>query len=119
MVLRKRRNRAEVSFDCPFETDEQIFEFEVEYEGPSPEQICDHHQRSARVMKSMEKLRPRLRRVLEMQLSENYSLREIALMLEVSEATVKSCLSRARAQLKRINSRGHQLQIGCKGLAAQ
>src|SRR6201996_5005402 len=45
MVLRKRRTRSEVSFDCPFETEEQTFEFEVEYEGPNPEQICDIQQR--------------------------------------------------------------------------
>jgi RNA polymerase sigma-70 factor, ECF subfamily len=113
MVLRKRRNRAEVSFDCPFEMEEQTCEFEVEYDGPSPEQICDHRQRCARVQRFMEKLRPRLRRVLEMQLSESYSIKEIALTLEVSEATVKSCLSRARAQLKRINMRAHQQRVGC------
>jgi RNA polymerase sigma-70 factor, ECF subfamily len=113
MVLRKRRTRAEVSFDCPFETEEQTCEFEVEYEGPSPEQICDHHQRCARVQRSMDKLRPRLRRVLEMQLSESYSIKEIALTLKVSEATVKSCLSRARAQLKRINARSLQPRLSC------
>jgi RNA polymerase sigma-70 factor, ECF subfamily len=112
MVLRKRRTRAEVSFDCPFETEEQTFEFEVEYEGPNPEQICDHHQRCARVQNSMVKLRPRLRRVLEMQLRES-SIKEIAVTLHVSEATVKSCLSRARAQLKRINTRAHATRANC------
>lgn len=113
MVLRKRRTRAEVSFDCPFETEEQTFEFEVEYDGPSPEQICDHHQRCARVQSSMVKLRPRLRRVLEMQLSERYSIKEIAVTLHVSEATVKSRLSRARAHLKKINSRALTTRVRC------
>jgi RNA polymerase sigma factor (sigma-70 family) len=65
-------------------------------------------------MKSMAKLRPRLRQVLEMQLTEKYSLREIALTLEVSEATVKSCLSRARAHLKRINSRDISNRLAVK-----
>jgi RNA polymerase sigma-70 factor (ECF subfamily) len=103
MVLRKRHARAEVSFDCPNETEERTTAFDVKDKGPSPEQICDHHQRCARVMTSMGKLRPHLRQMLEMQLSQNYSIREIAQAFGVSEAAVKSSLSRARARLRRAN----------------
>jgi RNA polymerase sigma-70 factor, ECF subfamily len=102
MVLRKRHARAEVSFDYPQETEEPMPSFEVEYYGPSPEQICDHQQQCARVRSSMEKLRPRLRQVVEMRLTQDYSIKEIATALEVSEAAVKSSLSRARAQLRQV-----------------
>jgi RNA polymerase sigma-70 factor, ECF subfamily len=102
MLLRKRNSRAEVSFDYPQETEERTLSFEVEYHGPSPEQICDHQQQCARVRSSMEKLRPRLRRVLEMRLTQDYSIKEIAHELAVSEAAVKSSLSRARSQLKQV-----------------
>jgi RNA polymerase sigma-70 factor (ECF subfamily) len=103
MVLRKRHARAEVSFDGPNETEERTMSFEVKDNGPSPEQICDHHQRCARVLSSMGKLRPHMRQMLEMQLSQSYSIREIAQAFEVSEAAVKSSLSRARARLRRAN----------------
>jgi RNA polymerase sigma-70 factor, ECF subfamily len=102
MVLRKRNARAEVSFDYPQETEERILSFEVEYHGPSPEQICAQQQQCARVRSSMEKLRPRLRRVLEMRLAQDYSIKEIAHELAVSEAAVKSSLSRARSQLRQV-----------------
>jgi RNA polymerase sigma-70 factor (ECF subfamily) len=101
MILRKRCARAEVSFDGPPEMEERIPGIEVKYNGPSPEHICDQHQQCTRVLRSMGKLRPALRQVLEMQLSQSYSIKEIAHTLEISEAAVKSRLSRARARLKR------------------
>lgn len=101
MILRKRRARPEVSYDVPPEMEEWIPGIEVKYNGPSPEHICDQNQQCARVLRSMGKLRPSLRQVLEMQLSESYSIKEIADALEISEAAVKSRLSRARAWLRR------------------
>jgi RNA polymerase sigma-70 factor (ECF subfamily) len=103
MVLRKRHARAEVSFDGPNETEERTMGIDVKDNGPSPEQICDHHQRCARVLRSMGKLRPHMRQMLEMQITQSYSIREIAQALGVSEAAVKSSLSRARARLRRVN----------------
>jgi RNA polymerase sigma factor (sigma-70 family) len=51
------------------------------------------------MLRSIWKLQPRLRQVIEMQMVENYSIREIAQALEISQAAVKSRLSRARARL--------------------
>jgi RNA polymerase sigma factor (sigma-70 family) len=48
---------------------------------------------------SIWKLQPRLRQVIEMQMMNDYSIREIAQALGISEAAVKSRLSRARARL--------------------
>jgi RNA polymerase sigma-70 factor (ECF subfamily) len=103
MVLRKRHARAEVSFDSPNETEERPSSFEVKDNSPSPEQICDHNQRCTRVLRSMGKLRPHMRQMLEMQLSQDYSIREIAQAFKVSEPAVKSSLARARARLRRAN----------------
>jgi RNA polymerase sigma-70 factor, ECF subfamily len=102
MILRKRRIRPEVSFDVENEMGEQISVFELRDNGPSPEHICDQHQQCARVLESIGKLRPRLRQVVEMRLSQNYSIKEIAFALEISQAAVKSRLSRARATLTRV-----------------
>ena len=99
MILRKRRNRPEVSFDRPNETEGESSGFEFKYTGPSPEHICVQRQRCARALRSIGKLQPRLRQVIEMQLKHSYSVKEIAQALEISEAAVKSRLFRARARL--------------------
>jgi RNA polymerase sigma-70 factor (ECF subfamily) len=99
MILRRRRVRAEVSFDAPNETEEEFPYFEFKDTGPSPEHICLHRQRYACMLRSIGKLQPRLRQVIEMQMMDKCSAREIAEALQISEAAVKSRLSRARARL--------------------
>jgi RNA polymerase sigma-70 factor, ECF subfamily len=99
MILRRRRTRPEVSFDNPNETEEGISGLEFKDAGPSPEHICVHRQRYAYMLRSIWNLQPRLRQVIEMQMTENYSIREIAEALGISEAAVKSRLARARARL--------------------
>jgi RNA polymerase sigma-70 factor (ECF subfamily) len=99
MVLRRRRMRPEVSFDSPSEREEAISGFEFKDTGPSPEHICVHRQRYACMLRSIWNLHPRLRQVIEMQMMDNCSIREIAEALEISEAAVKSRLCRARARL--------------------
>jgi RNA polymerase sigma-70 factor (ECF subfamily) len=99
MILRRRRTHAEVSFDNPSETEEASSVFEFRDAGPSPEHICVHRQSYACVIRSIWSLQPRLRQVIEMQMMGNCSIREIAQALKISEAAVKSRLSRARARL--------------------
>jgi RNA polymerase sigma-70 factor, ECF subfamily len=99
MILRRRRRRCEVSLDSPGEAEETLSCPEFRDSGPSPELICVHRQGYACVRRSIWKLQPRLRQVIEMQMKGNCSVREIAQALEISEAAVKSRLSRARARL--------------------
>jgi RNA polymerase sigma-70 factor (ECF subfamily) len=99
MTMRKRRARPEVSFDHPHEVDQDNSFLEFKDAGPNPEQICFHRQRCARVIKAIGKLQPRLRQVIEMQMRQSWTVREIARSLEISEAAVKSRLFRARARL--------------------
>lgn len=98
MILRRRRIRAEVSFDSPSETEEGSG-FEFKDSGPSPEHICVHRQGYACLRRSICNLQPRLRQVIEMKMTDKYSIREIAQTLEISEAAVKSRLARARTRL--------------------
>ena len=99
MILRRRRTRPEVSFDSPSETEEAISGFDFKDTGPSPESICVHRQKYAFMLRSIWNLQPRLRQVIEMQMRDKCSVREIAEALEISEAAVKSRLGRARARL--------------------
>jgi RNA polymerase sigma-70 factor (ECF subfamily) len=98
-ILRKRRTRPEVSFDRPSETEGDVSGLEFEDAGPSPEHICVHRQRCARVLRSIGRLQPCLRKVVEMQMMQRYSVKQIARELEISEAAVKSRLYRARLRL--------------------
>ncbi len=99
MILRRRRTRAEVSYDGPGETEDTILGFEFRDSGPSPEHVCVHRQSYACMLRSIWSLQPRLRQVIEMQMADSYSIREIAQALEISESAVKSRLARARARL--------------------
>jgi RNA polymerase sigma-70 factor, ECF subfamily len=99
MILRKRRMRSEVSFDHPRETEEDSQDFELKDTGPTPEHICVHRQRYAHLLRSVRKLQPRLRQVIELQMVDDCSVREIAQALHISEAAAKSRISRARARL--------------------
>ena len=111
MILRRRRMRPEVSFDSPSETEEGIFGLEFKDTGPSPEHICVHRQSYAYMLRSIWKLQPRLRQVIEMQMMDNYSIREIAQALEISEAAVKSRLARARARLASTHVRSSRWDV--------
>jgi RNA polymerase sigma-70 factor (ECF subfamily) len=104
MILRKRRVRPEVSFDRFSEMEEESPTFEVKDLGPDPEQICVHRQRCSRILRAIRKLQPRLRQVIEMQMRQNRSVKEIAQALEISEAAVKSRLFRARARLASVRA---------------
>jgi RNA polymerase sigma-70 factor, ECF subfamily len=104
MILRKRRNRLEISFDHPSDVEEESSVLQVKDAGPSPEQICAHRQRCARLLRSIGKLQPRLRQVIELQMRQSCSIKEIALELDISEAAVKSRLLRARARLAAASS---------------
>lgn len=99
MILRRRRIRSEVSFDRPGETEQDLPDFDFKDRGPTPEHICVYRQRYAHTLRSIRKLQPRLRQVIEMQMMDKCSAREIAQALHISEAAVKSRLSRARARL--------------------
>jgi RNA polymerase sigma-70 factor, ECF subfamily len=104
MILRKRRRRSEVSFDVPTENEDARTAFELPYMGPSPEHICDQRQRYACILRSIVKLQPRLRQVVEMRMMGECSIKEMAGTLNISEAAVKSRLCRARARLASITA---------------
>jgi RNA polymerase sigma-70 factor, ECF subfamily len=99
MILRRRRVRSEIPFDRKGETEEDFLGLEFKDTGPTPEHICVHRQRYARTLGSIGKLQPRLRQVIEMQMRESCSVREIAQALQISESAVKSRLRRARMRL--------------------
>jgi len=120
MILRKRRNRCEISYDRPSEAEEGFTGFEFTDAHPTPEHICVHRQRYARALRSITKLQPRLRQVIEIQMKDNCSVKEIAEALQISEAAVKSRIRRARIRLDpaRAAKPSHSDARGQTGLTA-
>ena len=100
IILRKRRARARVFLDVPVEGGEnRAIDLGLTDPGPDPEQICDQRQRYLNVISAMEKLEPDMRTALEIRLTHECSMQEIAEALNVSVAAVKSRIHRARARL--------------------
>ncbi len=99
MTLRRRRRKAEVSFDLPSELEENPLTFEVCDPSMNPEQICDRRQRYHCTLRAVHGLHPKLRTILSIWLKEDCSVNEIAHDLNISVATAKSRLHRARKQL--------------------
>ena len=94
-VGRKRRLRSLVSLDAwrasggadPLE------------EGPSPDVLAETERRREVLRQAMKRLTPREREALTLHAIEELSAAEVAPMLGVTEGTVRSLASRARAKL--------------------
>ena len=99
MVLRKRRARAEVSFEPSSESGEPASAIEVRDAALNPEELYDLRQRSDCARRAISKLKTNLCTAMTIWIEQESSMRETARTLDVSLATVKSRLHRARKQL--------------------
>lgn len=101
MILRRRRSRPEVSRISSFDEVEGYSPLEIRDTSHNPEQLCDLRQRSDYLLHAIGKLEPSLRGAIEIQMTGEYSLKDIADTLQISVAAVKARLFRARARLAR------------------
>jgi RNA polymerase sigma-70 factor (ECF subfamily) len=97
MILRRRRNSLELSLS----DDANQGVLEVSDRLPNPEMSCAQREREEVLRSAVGRLRPRLQRVLQLRQLEEHSMRETALILDVSVRTAKARLFRARASLRR------------------
>lgn len=99
MVLRRRRCRPEVSFATSSDPDEPAQMIDVAETALNPEQLYDLRQRSDFAMRAICGLDIKLRTPLTTWIEQECSMRDVARTLDLSLATVKSRLHRARKQL--------------------
>jgi len=99
MLLRKRRNHHETTFDVTGEPENGVARLDPEDPRLNPEQICDQKQRCLNLQRQIERLQTNLREPLQTRMTHGSSLEEIAKDLEITEAAVKARLYRARAKL--------------------
>jgi len=99
MTLRKRRRRAEVSFEAPSASSEQAPSLDFRDTALNPEQVYEQRQRCYRALRAVHKLHPKLKATLSTWMKEESSMREVAQVLDLSVAAVKARLHRARKRL--------------------
>jgi RNA polymerase sigma-70 factor, ECF subfamily len=99
MTIRRRRARPETSLEEQHTFADGSCGFEVHDSALSPEENCDQKQRSDAILNAVLRLDPKLRIPLDIWMSEEYSMKDLAQHLGMSVATVKSRLHRARKRL--------------------
>jgi RNA polymerase sigma factor (sigma-70 family) len=101
MKLRKNRASREVPAGVSVETSELCSEHQVSDLSPNPEELCTKSEREATLRDAIAKLRPSIRKVLEIHKLQERSLEETATVLGISVGAVKSRVFHARAELRR------------------
>lgn len=99
MTLRRRRVRCEASSESLSHFEDLGTEIVARDPKPNPEEFCLQRERRHRAAKAITTLKSPLRTVMEIQLSQDCSLAQIARSLDVSVAAVKARLHRARRHL--------------------
>jgi RNA polymerase sigma-70 factor, ECF subfamily len=112
MILRRRRARPETSSDplAGFGEDSQYFDLrDIKM---NPEQVYDQKQRSRAILHAIQELDPKSRQAMDLWISQELSMKDLAHHLGVSLASVKARLHRARKRLIRSPTlRSHRAEI--------
>lgn len=119
--LRCRRNHGEVSLEMGATEDGEAQAMDFPHPGESPEDGCGQGELRRLLQAEIEKLNPMLRGPIELCDLREWSYREAAYALNLTDATIKARLFRGRTQLKRrlarhVRPRGAR---GSRGASAQ
>lgn len=101
MIRRKGRKAREVSTDEPRASDEQRLQLQIPDASPNPEETYVERERRRILHKSISRLRPRIRAVIEIGQLQERSIKETAKVLDISIAAAKGRFFHARAALRR------------------
>src|ERR1700704_3868806 len=100
MKLRKQRTIEEVSLDEDFQAEGDILPLEVVDWAPNAEQLYWASELRQILTQTLEQVRPHMRTVFVLRDIEGLSIDQTAVVLGLSQATVKARLWRARLQLR-------------------
>jgi RNA polymerase sigma-70 factor (ECF subfamily) len=99
MTLRKRRTSREATLESLSSSEDEVPQFQVKDPSPNPEESCLQLERARGMARAVTKLEPALREVIQLQMSRECSMKELARSLDVSVAAVKARLHRARRRI--------------------
>jgi len=100
MVLRKKRRAVEISIDGQGNDSDTLQTWELPCIDETPESLYAKWQREELLRSAMDRLRPGLRKVIQLRQARDYSTKEIAEELGISVAAAKSRLLRAKVALR-------------------
>ncbi|HKN77484.1 MAG TPA: sigma-70 family RNA polymerase sigma factor [Candidatus Acidoferrum sp.] len=101
MVLRKKRNSQEISFDVSAQSDDKPATWDVPDRAPNPEKRYAQHEREKILRGAVSTLRPTIRKVIELQQLQEHSMKETAAMIGISVAAAKARLFHAKVALRK------------------
>lgn len=101
MTIRKRRNKPEMPLDERMNEEGEVHQCDLRDPSLNPEQFCEYKQRFSTALQGVRRLEPKMRSVLDIWISQKYSMKEVANDLGISTACVKARLHRARKCLRR------------------
>jgi RNA polymerase sigma factor (sigma-70 family) len=100
MLLRKKRSRSGYSFETDLQTGDFKFPEPTET-SHNPEECCMQNALQGEITKAIRYLPPSLRVAIQFRYREEASITQIANVLGISKAAVKSRLFRARSTIRR------------------
>ena len=103
--LKKLRRHSTYSINSEINTGDGEFLYEAEDTSPTPDLEVERSELADMVAKAITALNPEHRAIITLRDIQEFSYEEIANILNISEGTVKSRISRARMQLKKILER--------------
>ena len=100
MQLRKRSRHIHISLESPIGEEQEypLCDILVDHR-PNPEDECHRSTLNARLMKSVARLSPILRKTFHLRFVDHLSIRETVRVLGIPTGTVKAQIARARAKL--------------------
>lgn len=101
MILRKKRNSREFSFDPLDDSAKLSVLCQLPTNSPNPEESLNEYEEKRILERAICGLRPRIRQVVELGQLQDLSTRETALALGISTAATKGRLFHARAALRK------------------
>ncbi|HTZ48427.1 MAG TPA: sigma-70 family RNA polymerase sigma factor [Verrucomicrobiae bacterium] len=101
MIRRKRRGSKQLSIDEMHESGAERFHRQMVDGGRNPEQSYVERERNRILHSAIGKLRPRIRKVLEIRHLHELSLKDTAKILDISVAAAKGRFFHGRAALRR------------------
>jgi len=99
---RKRKPFFLSLFKAGGKDDEGGIEYDIPSDSPSPEKLLESSRISQAIHDALRRISPKLRTVIVLKELEGLSYGEIAEVLDISEGTVKSRISRAREELRQL-----------------
>jgi RNA polymerase sigma-70 factor, ECF subfamily len=100
MKLRRKKHSRDVSLDESAKTEEPSLRYDIEDQGPNPEELYAHKERRRILFEAMHELTPGMREAIELRELGERSVEETAQIMGISASAVKARVFHGRKILR-------------------